>query len=207
MPISPRRETRCAHFFLCRPRQATGSPRILSGLFFLWAFLNLILVVNGTAWAGADVGLAWTPCLDANVAGYKIYYGTLSQNYTSVFDAGNTTAATISNLTAGVTYYFAMATYDTSGFESALSSEATYNVPTSQLTSTSLSQIQIRQSGPGQITLTLSGQSGHTYYIEATVDLAAWTVIGTVTPTTDGPIDFTDPEAGIFPQRFYRTRE
>jgi fibronectin type 3 domain-containing protein len=77
-----------------------------------------------------NVVLTWNPSTDPNVAGYKIYSGTASQNYTNVVVVGNATNATISGLAYGTTYYFAATTYDDSGNESPYSNEATFSVPT-----------------------------------------------------------------------------
>lgn len=57
-----------------------------------------------------------------DLSGYKIYYGTSSNNYTHHIDTGNVTAVTISNLAPGM-YYFALAAYDQSGNESDYSRE------------------------------------------------------------------------------------
>ena len=76
-----------------------------------------------------SVTLAWNPVTDATVAGYKVYYGSASGNYTNVTSVGNVTNATISGLTEGATYYFASTTLDTSGLESVYSSELSYTVP------------------------------------------------------------------------------
>jgi hypothetical protein len=63
-------------------------------------------------------------------AGYKIYYGTAHNTYTTVVDipvtslvTQNTPTFTIKNLPRG-TYYFAISVYDASRTESALSTEA-----------------------------------------------------------------------------------
>jgi len=44
--------------------------------------------------------------------GYGVNYGVTSGTYTYLMDAGNATNATIANLTAGVTYYFSVNTYN-----------------------------------------------------------------------------------------------
>ncbi len=58
-----------------------------------------------------------------DLAGYKIYYGTSSNNYTQSIDAGNITSAVISNLSSG-TWCFATTAYDKAGNESDYSNEA-----------------------------------------------------------------------------------
>ncbi|MEE4263248.1 MAG: fibronectin type III domain-containing protein, partial [Desulfobacteraceae bacterium] len=73
--------------------------------------------------------LAWDRSQEPNIAGYRVYYGTTSRHYTTMRSAGNNTTCTISNLEPGLTYYFAVTAYDTSGNESAYSQEIPYTVP------------------------------------------------------------------------------
>ncbi|MGH7973329.1 MAG: fibronectin type III domain-containing protein, partial [Limisphaerales bacterium] len=63
------------------------------------------------------VTLAWNPAPGA--AGYRIYSGTASRNYTSMLDVGPSTTATVGSLRAGTTYFFAATDYDTNQLESA----------------------------------------------------------------------------------------
>jgi hypothetical protein len=86
----------------------------------------------------AQITLAWDNSDGAT--GYRIYYGTVNRNYTSVVDVGNVTTYTFANLLNGVTYYFAATAYDASGNESDYSEEITYNnatTPTSYTISAS----------------------------------------------------------------------
>ena len=89
---------------------------------------------TGGAFTGSAT-LAWNApttntdgTLLTDLAGYKIYYGTSSGNYTSVIDVGNATTYTASNLSSGA-YYFAVTSYDISGTESAYSNEASKIIP------------------------------------------------------------------------------
>jgi hypothetical protein len=96
-------------------------------------FIRLLLLgfIVGpfSAFASANVTLAWNRSSDPIIAGYDIYYGGTSGVYTNVIDAGNSTSVTISNLINGATYYFAAATYSAAGAVSALSSEVAYTIP------------------------------------------------------------------------------
>ncbi len=96
---------------------------ILAGI--LLALVLAVPTVSG-------VTLEWDPSPDAWVAGYAVHYGTVSSNYTVRIDVGNQTSATISNLTAGVTYYFVATAYTADGQESLPSNEVAYTVPFSQ---------------------------------------------------------------------------
>jgi hypothetical protein len=63
-----------------------------------------------------------------NLAGYKIYYGTSSKNYTqTVSVAGASTTQWTVSLTPG-TYYFALSALDTSGAESGKTNEVSKTV-------------------------------------------------------------------------------
>jgi len=64
---------------------------------------------------GDDVGLAWNPSSDQRTAGYNLYYGLNSGDYTSSVDAQTNLTATIAGLTPGLTYYFAVTAYDANG--------------------------------------------------------------------------------------------
>jgi hypothetical protein len=75
------------------------------------------------------VTLAWYPNASPIIAGYKVYFGTASQVYNHVLDLGDNTAAQITNLVAGSTYYFAVTAYTSFGLESAPSGEISYVVP------------------------------------------------------------------------------
>lgn len=55
----------------------------------------------------------------------------------------------------------------------------------------------------GLIQFLVEGTSGRPYVIEASTDLATWTPIGTNQPA-NGMLEFVDPHAGRYPQRFYR---
>ena len=62
-----------------------------------------------------------------DLAGYKIYYGTSSGNYTVSVNIGNSTSAVINNLSSG-TWYFAITAYDISGSESDYSNEVSVTI-------------------------------------------------------------------------------
>ncbi len=62
-----------------------------------------------------------------DLAGYKIYYGTASGNYTTTINVGNVTTYTINNLAPG-TYYFAATAVNSAGNESGYSNEASKTI-------------------------------------------------------------------------------
>jgi hypothetical protein len=91
----------------------------------VWRLLGglsvLLLIFTTNAFAG-QVGLAWNASTGAS--GYRVYYGISSGNYTANMNAGNTTTATVPNLTDGGMYYFAVKAYSSSS-ESGYSNEVT----------------------------------------------------------------------------------
>lgn len=94
--------------------------------------LCIILAISiSTAWAGSDVTLQWDANTEADLAGYKIYYGTTTggpYNGTgavegpSPVDVFNVTTFTLHGLPDGMTFFVATA-YDTELNESAYSNE------------------------------------------------------------------------------------
>jgi hypothetical protein len=150
---------------------------------------------------GQSIVLTWSPNTNGNVASYNIYYGTASQSYTKVVNAGNVTSTVISGLTPGVTYYFSVTACDSLGGQSDYSSEVSYTVSTVVLPTPAV--VQITPAPAGQFNLTVSAPAG-SYNIQATQDFTTWTVIGTVNVGDSGSLEFTDTNAASFPQRFYR---
>lgn len=70
--------------------------------------------------------LEWDPNVEQDLAGYILYYGTASRNYSYDVDIGDETSCTISGLRDGVRYYFAVTAYDDEGNESSYSSEVCF---------------------------------------------------------------------------------
>src|SRR5687767_871590 len=110
----------------------------------------LFMALLNTAGANQNVTFAWDPNPEPDVAGYRIYYGVTSGNYTNIVDTGNTTSATIGNLTGGTTYYFVLTAYNAVGLESPHSGEISYSVPL-------LAGLQVRITPARHAVLTVSG--------------------------------------------------
>lgn len=75
------------------------------------------------SWSPATTNSDGTPLVD--LAGYRVYYGTSSGNYTNTVDISDpaATSTLIAGLASYTTYYFAVTAYDTSGNESSFSNE------------------------------------------------------------------------------------
>ncbi len=104
------------------------------------ALIIFILLSAATVYAG-EATLTWDPPTTnadgtplTDLAGYKVYYGTESGNYSQSIDVGNVTTYTVSGLTNGQTYYFAVTAYDTSGNESDYSNERAKTIESSSST-------------------------------------------------------------------------
>lgn len=150
--------------------------------------------------------LAWNPSPSPEIVGCHLYYGTASGQYTNTVVVGNVTNVTISGLSAGVTYYFAITAVDASGQESDFSNEISYQKePTQQ--ALPAARLKILNVSDGQVVLNVTGPASHAYYIEATEDFTTWTVIGTVTVDASGSNEFVDAGAADHSQRFYRAQE
>ena len=146
---------------LCKPVAAR------QGRSFVFCALTISLVslfnfhpLQASAQASANI--AWNPVLGGGATGYAVYYGTVSHAYSARVDAGTATQATVSGLTPGVKYFFAVTAYTSNGVESDFSTETSFTPSTSV--------------SPPLITLT-SPIAGNTFTAPATVNFAA-----TVTP-------------------------
>ena len=92
----------------------------------LWIVL-LLLVIPVQGWMQDNqthsVTVTWDPNSEADLAGYKIYWGNSSRMYHSAVDVGNVIVKQIEGLTEGVRWYFTATAYDTAANESGYSNE------------------------------------------------------------------------------------
>ena len=92
------------------------------------AIFLVLLVVTVRAFASGAT-LAWDPVTSPALAGYVLHYGPSAGNYTSRIDVGNTISRTVSNLTEGATYHFAVTAYDASHTETGFSNDVSATIP------------------------------------------------------------------------------
>src|SRR6476646_2973350 len=92
-----------------------------------FVFLAALLLVTIPASAG-QLTLVWDAVSSSALGGYIVHYGTASRTYTAKVDVGNTTSRTITNLTEGGKYFFAVTAYDKSHVESGFSNEVAATV-------------------------------------------------------------------------------
>ena len=124
-------------------------------------FFFALCIIPATSAFAATVNLAWNASSGSNVAGYKMYYGTSSRNYSYNVNAGKNTSCSLSGLQEGKKYYFAATAYNSSNAESSYSSEISYTVPTGSTSSTSSTGSASGTSSTGSTsTSTSSGTSG-----------------------------------------------
>jgi hypothetical protein len=94
-----------------------------------YALLFALCALPLPAASAATVTLAWDQNLEPELAGYRIYWGTSSGNYTFSKDVGKVTTGTITGLDEGKTYYFSATAYDSSNNESDYSNPISFTVP------------------------------------------------------------------------------
>jgi uncharacterized protein len=142
-----------------------------------------LLAFTGNALAGSAT-LTWDGVSGAS--GYLVYYGTASRKYTKTLDAKSNTQATLTGLTTGTKYYFAVRSYRgsvTSGYSSEVSGtvgssgesgEGAAPTTPSELAATvaSASRIDLRWRDNS------SNESG--FRIERRIGTGAWSQIATV---------------------------
>jgi len=94
------------------------------------ALVCFFLLLGSRAWA-QSVTLEWDANTESDLAGYKVYYGTASRTYGTPITLGKVTTYTVTGLTPGTTYYFAVTAYNTAGLESGYSNEVFATIPLS----------------------------------------------------------------------------
>jgi hypothetical protein len=99
-------------------------------------FFIIFCLLNANKAFAATVSLSWNPPTTntdstplTDLAGYKVYYGTIAGYYTQSIVINNTATTTyqVNNLPDGTTYYFAITAYNTSLRESDYSNERCFN--------------------------------------------------------------------------------
>ena len=104
----------------------------LLGLFFIYAII-LCSIYVGIAYIvfAADVTLTWDANTEDDIAGYKIYQGEASGDYSVIKDCGIPVnlQCVMGDLEEMKNYFFAATAYDTSANESGFSNEVVYTVP------------------------------------------------------------------------------
>jgi PKD repeat protein len=157
-----------------RARTEFWSPSALIGtglLVLLFAF------ITPRAWAGS-INLAWNAVTNPPAAGYKVHYGPSVGNYTTHIDVGNRTTYTVTGLTEGATYHFAITAYAPplaeSNYSNDVGATVAYSVPVAQFTGSPTS-------GTSPLTVAFSNTS------TGTITSYAWTFGDGGTSTAASP--------------------
>jgi fibronectin type 3 domain-containing protein len=95
-------------------------------------FTLFVAILIGPKINAASVGLAWDANTEPDLAGYKVYYGTASRNYTNTVTLGLVTTYTVTNVFYDITTYFAVTAFNSAGLESEFSNEVSATVATPQ---------------------------------------------------------------------------
>jgi len=164
-------------------------------------FISFLALLPWSSVAAPSITLAWNASTGTNVAGYHLYYGGTSGSYTNTVDAGTNTSVTVSNLSAGATYYFAATAYDSAGIESDFSNEINYTVPTPNVPPTldPILNLSLNENAGAQavnLTGISSGSMTETQTLTVTATSSDPTIIPNPTvsytsPNTTGVIYFT----------------
>jgi hypothetical protein len=114
--------------------RCTGGEEIVlhiksDSLLYALCVMAILYMASAHTYAG-QASLQWDYTA-SGAAGFVLYCGTSSGNYTTRIDVGNTTSYTISNLTNGATYFCAVTAYDSAKHESLYSSQIQFTVPNS----------------------------------------------------------------------------
>src|SRR2546421_9437253 len=102
-------------------KRIVRSGRKTAGWVGLFSILFKFLMAAGPVSAGQSVTLAWDANRESNLAGYVLHFGTSSLTRTNSINVGNVTSKTITGLVTGITYFFVVTAYNTSGLESTFS--------------------------------------------------------------------------------------
>jgi hypothetical protein len=85
-----------------------------------------VFFISGSNCLAAEATVVWDPNVEPQLAGYRLYYGTVSGNYSYTVDVGNITQFTLTMLAEDVLYYITATAYDELGNESGFSNEITW---------------------------------------------------------------------------------
>ena len=109
---------------LCHPFQSPATAHV-----WLRNLLLLLPLLIGLPANAASVNLAWNANPEADIAGYKVHYGTASDSLNQIRDIGKSTSTTLSNLASNTKYFCAVQAYNTAGLTSNLSAQISFTTP------------------------------------------------------------------------------
>ncbi len=99
--------------------------KIIAGLFIMFMATNIYAATMDVTWIQPTQREDATPLTQAEIAMFRVSYGTTTGVYTTQVDVTDNTATTTSiSLLPGGTYYVVMSVIDTAGIESVFTPEA-----------------------------------------------------------------------------------
>lgn len=156
------------------------------------------------------VTLAWDANPEIDISGYRLYMGTVSQQYSQTIDAGSNTTLPVGSLEFGTTYYFAVSAINNAGVESELSKELVVTVAPPPVPLVA----GILKSGSGQMGLNWSFLKSALgtlpeFVISVSSDLKVWTEVAMIsleqaTGEDSQSLQFSWPIVVSGPRMFYR---
>jgi len=141
--------------------------------------------------------LAWDPSPSSTVSGYALYYGASATNLDYYVDVGTNTSYLATGLQQGQTNYFAVVAYNAQGVESPFSNLITYVVP-------GLLSVASKAGPRSPAVISFPVTPGHTYKVQASVNLKTWAPIFQFSATNSQMVQFQDAESANLKMRFYR---
>jgi hypothetical protein len=179
-----------------RSFQIMGLTRVLVVILLFAMFHDPVQAFS----APLNLSLSWTYA-STNETGFGVQRATSSNGpWTQIGTvAAPATSYLDTNLQYSTTYYYQVWAYN-AAVTSSPSSIVSFTTPPAF-------EVQLSVTPTGQFMLTVTGQTNHTYDIQATQNFITWTVIGTVAVGTNGSFNFTDTNAANFSRRFYRAED
>jgi hypothetical protein len=94
-------------------------------IFLLGLFLAVLIgtVCYAAPAPAADLRVTWNANTESDLAGYKLYYGTVTGTYGTPVVLGKVTSFQLTGLRDGTVYYLALTAFDTSANDSGFSLE------------------------------------------------------------------------------------
>jgi len=168
------------------------------------------VVTQATDAAAPAVSLTWIPNAEANLAGYKLHFGSSSGNYSTVLDVGAVLKAPLPPMILGQTYYVALSAYDTNARESPLSAELIVTAsPPGPVASPGFAGSSAGQGALQWRYPKVTNSPADHFAIQSSEDLVTWSPAGSITSTeavhTDAQwLHFRVPFATDKTRQFFR---
>ena len=106
--------------------QTSDRLKVLLGAACIVFLANLAHPASAIA---ATLRVSWASGTEADLAGYRLKYGTSPGQYDTIIDVGDVTTCEVPGLEVDLRYYIAIIAYDMAGLESAPSAEVSARLP------------------------------------------------------------------------------